>query len=158
MAGSIKSQFQLLSYKMDKVSLDVVQTMGVLASNFPATVQETDFSIRARNPFRFSDNGSVLYVNGINVSLKIRSGEQVIATGEFTITGLFESSGFDDKLIEERIVKVQAPAILFPYMRACITNVLASAGFGSVILPLINVVNLMSSADIVIEDKGELRK
>lgn len=158
MSGSIKSHFQLISYKIDKISFSVVQTVGVLASIFPTTINETDFQIGARNPFKFYDNGRVLYVNGLNIKLAIRNGESVIANGEFIVTGLFEAAGFESKDVEEKIVKYQAPTILFPYLRSCITNVLATAGFGAVVLPLINVANLISSLDITIEDKGDLQK
>jgi preprotein translocase subunit SecB len=44
-----------------------------------------------------------------------------------------------DKKLEENMVHVNIPAILLPYLRSAITTILSQAGFGTIVLPLINV-------------------
>ncbi|MDQ7031324.1 MAG: protein-export chaperone SecB [Desulfonauticus sp.] len=61
-----------------------------------------------------------------------------------------------EKEVEEKLVKYQIPALLFPYLRGTITSFLSNAGFASVILPLINIYALakdyLSDMDIEIID------
>jgi preprotein translocase subunit SecB len=51
--------------------------------------------------------------------------------------------------LESKLVRIQMPAILMPYLRGAITSFLANAGFGAVLFPLINVQEL---ADKTLKD------
>ena len=98
--GSIISSLQFLSFKIDKMSLDVANTTRVLLKSY-SSKDDWSFSVG--------------------------------------MAGVFKGVGYDippDK--EERVAKNQIPALLSPYLRAAITATLASAGFGAVVLPLIN--------------------
>jgi preprotein translocase subunit SecB len=56
------------------------------------------------------------------------------------IAGLFTvDKGKFDKGTEKGLVRIQIPALLLPYLRGTITSLLANAGYGTVILPLINI-------------------
>jgi preprotein translocase subunit SecB len=76
---------------------------------------------------------------------------------EVSIVGMFSAEqGRFSKDIEDKLVKIQIPAILMPYVRATITSLLAHAGFGSVIFPLINIHEVarqaVAAADIQLID------
>jgi preprotein translocase subunit SecB len=65
--------------------------------------------------------------------------EQAIVGLEMAIAGIFEVQADRlEKRTEEQLVRAQLPALLFPYLRGAMTSLLANAGFGSVIIPLIN--------------------
>ncbi len=152
--SSIKSAFQMLSFKMDKIDFSVTPTLGVLSMNLGAELGENDFKISFRNPFRYTEDNKNLYVTGLMISLSIKNKDKnEIANGVFTITGLFSAENFEDKSIEEKLAKFQAPTILLPYIRSCITSTLANAGFGSIVLPLINMNAVAQTVELQIEDK-----
>lgn len=71
---------------------------------------------------------------------------QEVASGEFQITGLFASNKMLEKQIEETLVKVRGPAILFPFLRACVSNILINAGFAQIQMPLVNVGEMAKDA------------
>jgi preprotein translocase subunit SecB len=48
--------------------------------------------------------------------------------------------------MEEKLVRLQIPALLFPYLRPGVTSLLANAGFPGVMFPLINVQALAADA------------
>lgn len=62
----------------------------------------------------------------------------------------FSSLGKFTKDVEEKIIKYQCPTILFPYIRAAISFTLSSAGFSTIVLPVINVNAAAKGANIKI--------
>jgi len=92
---------------------------------------------------------SKTYVGGLDCGLFLypqtldqeqRTSEKALISIEAGISGVFTvmDERFEEPL-EQQLVRVQIPALLFPYLRGTITLLLANAGFGSVIMPLINV-------------------
>ncbi len=65
---------------------------------------------------------------------------QALASCSVSIAGLFSIDGEDkiEKKALASLLKWQFPQILLPYLRSTITMIMSSSGFGSVILPLIN--------------------
>lgn len=57
-----------------------------------------------------------------------------------------------DKETEERLIKYQAPAILMPYLRAAMSFIVTSAGFSTIIFPLVNINAAARSCNIKIID------
>lgn len=49
----------------------------------------------------------------------------------------------DDKFRDSSFVKINAPAIAFPYVRAAISNITLTCGYSPIILPSYNFVNLV---------------
>lgn len=47
-------------------------------------------------------------------------------------------SEIDDEFISSQFVKVNSPAIAYPYLRAYVSTVLTLSGFSSIILPTMN--------------------
>lgn len=71
---------------------------------------------------------------------------------ELGIGGLFSVE--EDRLtkeVEEELVRVHAPAILFPYVRSTLTSLLSNAGFGSFILPLLNIQEMAKQTPVPLE-------
>lgn len=151
--SSIKSGIQLESYKLDKVSLNVVQEVGILSKKSHSNC-EIKYQFSFRDALRLKNQNGFSYVTGLRLTLTIfdKDLNRDIADGEFIITGLFSATGEFDSKTEENIIKIQAPAILFPYMRAAITLLLNTAGFSTIIMPLVNVAAMSKTLSIKIND------
>lgn len=148
--SSLESGFRFESFKVDKFNFHSVPNLGFLGFNENIPVHAWEYKLRFRNPLYFkADN---LYVGGLEISLSLPSTNKEEETSEDSekeplvsleagISGIFKCNNEKrfERDIEESLVRVQIPALLLPYLRATITSVLASAGFGTVILPLINI-------------------
>jgi len=147
-SGSIKSGFRFEGYKIDSISFDSSPNLGLLGFMGGLPPDAWSMEISFRNPLFFEQEN--IYVGGMDVTIigsakNGASGEEgnliELAKMEVGIAGMFsvaETGRFDEK-IENALVKTQIPALLLPYLRAAVTGVLANSGFGSVILPLVNI-------------------
>ncbi|MBN2570282.1 MAG: protein-export chaperone SecB [Deltaproteobacteria bacterium] len=144
MGGSgIKSEFSFLSYKIDKIDYSILQDIGVVQFNCNYKNCEWQQKISIRNPVFFKSQK--VYLCGVNSTMKLinhnneedkkRKTWLTLKTG---IVGLFAIGDRLDEESEKKFVTVGAPALLFPYLRAACSNILASSGFGSVVMPLVN--------------------
>jgi preprotein translocase subunit SecB len=89
----------------------------------------------------------------LNIIVKIHdAGKRQILNGEFGIAGVFSAESGMDKHLEENMVRFNIPAILMPYIRSAITSILAQAGFGTIVLPLINVYEIAKNMSIQVID------
>lgn len=154
-SGSVKAGMQLETYKIDHIEFNVEESLSILASN-----SHSDCSVKFRFSFRdiykYNQPDKTVYVNGLKVDLEIYSKEdafKALATGTFVITGLFSTTNELEKDVEEKLLKFQAPAILFPYVRAAISFTITSAGFSTIIMPLVNVNAAAQSIDLKIIEK-----
>ena len=75
--------------------------------------------------------------------------------GQFGISGMFTSKNTVDKQTEETFAKVTLPALLMPYLRATMTNILSNAGFGTILFSLVNIYELAKKQDISIKDRSK---
>ncbi len=142
--SSIKSDFQFLAYKIDRINFSLEPIANaVMYKQTADTKVEIGFAVRDIG--KVTNNEQTQYMCGLDTQLKLYDGDKHIATGIFGIEGLFFVDGHFKNSQENQIVKFQFPTILFPYLRSAITNILASAGFGSIVFPLINVYNLVSN-------------
>lgn len=133
---SITSSFQMTSYKIDKISLSMKNVINVLQkNNFPTDGWGFGIGIR---PTQYIVKEKT-YIAGLEVTLVYGDKENPEVKLEAGIGGIFKVVGEEfSGETEKRIAKVQFPAILASYLRSAVTNILASAGFGTVILPLLN--------------------
>ncbi len=151
MSDSVNAGIQFIRYKMDHIELDVTQTLGVLNSSGDSDC-ECAFQIGFFNPICYKNAQEALYVVSLLAKLELRDKDKIkIASGKFKITGLFKGVGDLDKKIEEKLIKFQAPAILFPFLRANISSILLNAGFSQIQMPLINVNEMANGSDISID-------
>lgn len=144
MSSDIESSFKFENYKIDKLNFHMINTFGML--EFAACIPENlwKLSISIREPFYIQSKQK--YIGGLDTDLYLPNDEN----GENTedpllkltvgIVGVFsvEEGRFDSES-EQQLVKIKIPTILFPYIRTTITSLLANAGFGSAVLPLINI-------------------
>lgn len=150
--GSITSVFQFLNYKIDKIQFNTLPSMNSLlykSSDSSISTSNLKISIGFRDVTKFvNNNNEVCYMAGIAMKVTVVNNKNIdIATGEFGIEGLFKLEGNINENTEKMVVKHQFPSILLPYLRSAITNILASAGFGSLICPLINIYKLAEQKD-----------
>jgi preprotein translocase subunit SecB len=80
-------------------------------------------------------DGKLLVI--VTVSLEQLFGESAQAQASVTMIGVFQKSG-DSELNEEAFVNVNAPAIIYPFIREQIATLFLKGGCGSVLLPPFN--------------------
>lgn len=147
----IISPFQFKSYKVDKIDFYSKPDLNVLIQMNNIASENMYFGFSFRNPAYFTENK--LYVGGFNVSLKVlKDGitleneevDDVLIKLEIGIAGVFITSD-GNKLPsdqEDELVKISIPALLMPYARSAMTSLLANAGFGASLFPLMNIYEL----------------
>lgn len=153
--GSVKAGMQLETYKIDHMEFNVKETLGILAST-SHTDCFVNFRFSFRDVYKYIISGKTSYVTGLKIDLTVVSKQnenEPIASGSFVITGLFSTTDELEKTLEEHLLKYQAPAILFPYLRAAISFTITSAGFSTIILPLVNVNAAAQSTELKIIEK-----
>lgn len=150
--SSIKSSFQFKSYKVDKIKFYSKPDLNILIRMNNIPLDEMNLAFAIRQPLFFSSEK--IYVGGFDLLFQVSApgqtdepiaepNENTLVRLEMGIAGVFKTE--DDKLTpeqEDELVKVSIPAILLPYARAALTSLLANAGFGAVIFPLVNIYEL----------------
>jgi preprotein translocase subunit SecB len=143
----MKSAFKFLSYKIDNIKFEILRELGLLEFNQGFSGHPWEISIGIREPLFFK--AAKKYVGGLDTVFLLKTPEEKdkgatevrqLVKIEIGIAGVFavEEEKFE-KTVEDQLVLIQIPAILFPYLRSAVTSILANSGFGSVILPLINI-------------------
>lgn len=148
--SSINSAFNFHSYKIDHINFRTKQNLAVLGLNKPPDDSQWQFNVAIRQPLFFRI--PKFYVCGINIVIFLpdpdnkteeRKPENSLVSLELGVAGIFSvEKERIDASIEELITKEQMPAILFPFLRSAIAQILSNAGFGHVLIPLINVPSL----------------
>jgi len=140
--GGLESTFNFLSYKVDCIKLSIIRDIGVLRLDGNYSQHEWIQNFNIRNPVFFSKQK--IYVCAVDTIIELRpikaDSEEGVSwlTLEVGIAGLFSVRDKLEESLEKKFVAITAPAILFPFLRASCTNLLASSGFGSVVMPLVN--------------------
>lgn len=152
--SSIEASFDFLSYKIDKIEMRMESKIGYLLNNAPIKPDCIEFAVALRNTEKFLLDGIVRYVGGLmtQVRLKDDTTKNTILASEFGISGIFMPTGHVEQQMEETFAKINLPALLMPYLRAAMTNILSNAGFGTVLFPLINVYELAKDQNFPIID------
>ena len=151
--GGIESAFQFLGFKVDRIRFDTVRTLEALSWSGPATPNDVTLQLGIRSPARVPSER--IYLGGMDAKVTVSApsgeGREILASLELGVAGVFrtvqESLGEE---LEQNLVRLQIPAILLPYLRAAITSLLSSAGFPSILFPLVNVQELAKKADLTI--------
>jgi len=154
--GGVESGFQFLGFKIDNIDLKLTPGVRDVLYSAPVHAEQVQMQVRIRNLGRIPKDR--IYVGGIDARVQIFHSEKqdpkdlllVIQLGAVGIFKTIEESLSQE--IEDKLTRIQIPAILFPYLRAAMTSVLSSAGIAGVILPLINVHELAKDAKIEIID------
>lgn len=141
----IKSDFLFDTYKVDTIHMEMSPLINNLIEADKIPNENWEFMVNFRPPRHYAEDN--IYVGGLEFSLRLVEDSTAKDATEIVkidtgIAGIFRATAELPKETEERLVKFQIPTILMPYLRATITSLLASAGYGSVILPLINMIKL----------------
>jgi len=108
----------------------------------------------------FEDN----IINDFNINVEVAVNEKVITVAEeatlvqkfqnieqvkirVRMVGIFESVGDNPLMDFEEFGRVNAAAIIFPYIREHITNLSLKAGIGAIFLPTVNFTKLDKAGD-----------
>jgi preprotein translocase subunit SecB len=153
-SGGVTAQFNFISYKIDYITLNMNRIIDYLQKNDPIVLKSTHFQIKLRSTEKFNINGSIRYIGGLAIKITVmdEDDKKEILTGEFGISGIFAPDGDIDQSLEENFAKVNLPALLMPYLRALITNILSQAGFGTVLFPLVNIYELAKNQNLPLID------
>lgn len=149
--SGITSTFQFVNYKIDKIDFQ----LEPMTNNIVCQKQNVDvkFSIAFSNALKFEEReNKTFYVSRLQAKVDLFNNKEVLAKGIFSISGIFSTENAFSEEVEQNLIKNQAPAILLPYLRAAITNILASSGFDTVILPLVNIQAAAKTSHIEIEN------
>lgn len=138
------SSFKFEGYKIDEIDLKMRPDAGLVTSTaFPGN---WNFHLQIRQPYFFSANN--LYVGGLSFrammfapseKMKQLTEDESLVTLKVGIAGAFTTEGQFGHETEEKLVSNQIPAILLPYLRSTVSTITANAGFGALILPLMNI-------------------
>jgi preprotein translocase subunit SecB len=123
-------KFRLLDFQVVKVDLEATS----FEKKSTKTLQATSFSVDCMWPKELGDKFGILY----DITLKNKNNEfnlVIRATAHFECDAVI-----DDQFMQSDFVRINAPAIGFPYLRAFISNFTLSAGFNPIFLPTYNFV------------------
>jgi len=153
--GSIIASFDFLSYKIDKIEMNMENNVRYLMNKNPVLPEDINLFIKLRNTEKYVfEDGLNHYIGGLNTLIELidKETKSVMLKGEFGISGVFSTNNHIEKNAEENFAKINLPAILMPYLRATMTNILSGAGFGTILFPLINIIELAKNQDLPIID------
>ena len=154
---SIKSGFQFINYKVDSINLKMNNTVGMLAS---VTNRDEDWKFKygISQPLYITEDD--IYISSTSVTAFLGDEIRPHLKLDTSVSGIFKYFGSDKPKDIDSFVKIQMPAILSPYLRSAITYILAMAGFGQVIPPLVNfrqmANELLKDKHILIQKDGKI--
>ncbi len=126
----------------NKIKLDrfFVEELNYQCGNYNAVNTSEQVDIELGVASSFSDNDFKSYL--IKIIVKIQS-----KTDDFTLVcnavGRFVTSeDIDDDFKTSHFVKINSPAILYPFVRSYINTITTNSGFSPIILPSVNFSNL----------------
>jgi hypothetical protein len=175
MEEAIKSEFRFEGYKIDTINFETIPEVSFLEISNALNPKGWKFEIAIRPPLFLKNEKK--YVGGLDMSIKYPIPEATLKDGweekfvsdetqkappvaftdfvklEIGIAGIFsaEEGKFPQKT-EENLVKIQIPMLLFSYLRSAVTSIMAQAGLGSFIFPLINVHEVAKKANFAIKE------
>jgi preprotein translocase subunit SecB len=150
--GGMTPGFEFISYKIDKIELNLEPKMKFLLNNNYVKPENAKLGFKFRDVEKFNIDGKIYYVGGLGITVSIVDESEQILYGEFNISGVFTPTGTMTKSAEENFAMINIPALLMPYLRAAMTNTLASAGFGTILFPLVNIYEMAKVNQIRILD------
>jgi preprotein translocase subunit SecB len=109
---------------------------GITSSDFmnDSLTDEVDMNIEFGIMFSETDTNTFV----VEFKAKLSNKEENFSA-RFTMIALFEAQNeIDDDFKKSKFVRINAPAIAFPFLRSFITTVSVNAGFKPIIIPSIN--------------------
>lgn len=152
---------QLLNYKLSELSIEMRPYVGLLhfRPNQSKDIWKFSYSIPPIVHLPAED----LFIVSFAMRTQLQTaGDMDVHPGEEQefvdcrgcVSGLFR---FVEEVSEEtrnKMLKYNATAILLPYLRAGLTNILAQAGFGCILPPILNIKEMVDKHEVLIETLG----
>jgi preprotein translocase subunit SecB len=142
----MNSGFRFISYKVDSVELKMRNNLFLLSKKI--FDEDWDVEIGMRIPQYFT--GNKVYLAGLDCTMTYPplEGDESKEPSIFLtagIMGLFEvDEGRFPPEMEKKFVRSHLPTLVMPYVRATMTSLLANAGIGIHIFPLVNMHEIAS--------------
>lgn len=118
----------------------------------------TEFSFRREQMIDFDKEydevenglniGSSISIEGTNIIVKLTAEivqsfqERTLVEGKVVIIGVFKTDGNGDEKQKENFASINAPAILFPYVREAISSASVKSGLPPVLIQPVNFVEM----------------
>lgn len=129
----MKSSLRFIDYIVDEVSFK---------NNYGQSDEfEIDFDIKTSVNYK-DDNKFILKLN-LNLFDNKVNKEDAPFFMRVCVIGIFETDNDIDDQLKEDLAEINSVAILFPYVRALVSNYTALANVSPLILPPINVIKYM---------------
>jgi preprotein translocase subunit SecB len=148
MSDSGLAKFQFSDYRIHQLLLWCSPKLDPFA---PDSQKPWDLNIGFLAPQFHAD--VPMYVGGIQLKMEKRlifdgEAEEPAFRVNASIVGQFPVAELDrlPEAQEQTLAKVQIPAILFPYLRSAVSTMMVNAGFGKIVLPLINIHQIAKDA------------
>jgi preprotein translocase subunit SecB len=116
-------------------SFKITQSQFFVESNFhePSQIEQFEFNL-TKNAVLSSDKKSYFLDITIDLTNQDSSLKLFVAC-----RGLFKTDEeIDETYLQENMVQINSPAILFPFIRSFINTLSVNSGYGQMILPAIN--------------------
>ncbi len=141
--GSIKSSFKFKDYTVDKISLEKNTKFTDELQNEIKEISEImdfDCEINERDAFK----------KDVTLIVNIGNTDKLPYKLYLELTGKFEYSLGEENLEDEKIemlFKRNAVTILFPYVRALVSNYTSVSNVPPLMIPAINIIKLLEDKD-----------
>ena len=128
-----EKKFQLLDYWFDNVSLKFEKTLLTKEK-----AKELSFKDELKRTIKKVNKDIALVV----LEFSLNAGEQSPVFLNIELCGRFECTDWETDDISKILIKDNATAILFPYLRHCISEMTTMAGLPPLVLPITNIAQL----------------
>ena len=109
---------------------------SITSSDFMNETLTDEIDMNIEYSILFSETNTATFIVEFKAKLFNKEGN---FKAYFTMVALFEAHNvIDDDFKNSLLVKINAPAIAFPFLRSFITTVSVNAGFKPIIIPSIN--------------------
>ena len=126
----------------NKITLDkfFVESLNYQCDNYNKVNSSDQMDIELGVASSFSNDNLKSYLIKIIVNIKMKNNDfklDCVAVGQFST-----SEKIDDEFKDSHFVKINSPAILFPFVRSYINTMTTNSGLTPIILPAFNFSNL----------------
>ncbi|MDD2476443.1 MAG: protein-export chaperone SecB [Dysgonamonadaceae bacterium] len=138
MDKQVESIFKFVDYKVNHIQFD-------MNKNYVNQEIEIELEFEINSKISFEDKTSIVSIKADIFNPENKQGIEYPFHLAVIIEGIF-SSIEDPDITEEDFNKFSmynAPAAMFPFLRSCIADITKASNFPPIILPLINITNLI---------------
>ncbi len=128
-----EKKFRLLDYWFNNVSLKFEKTLLTKEKT-----KELSFKDALKRTIKKVNNNIAI----VALSFSLNAGEQSPVSLNIELCGRFECTDWETDDVSKVLIKDNAAAILFPYLRHCVSEMTTMAGLPPLVLPITNVAQL----------------